>query len=410
MTDRTATAAIAGYYYQFDKTILEILNLSKNDFLTVEGIEDIDVKTATSTNAIQCKYLTSKTFTNSTIRNPLILMLSDYINRPVKINYTLYLYVSDKPASSPIIDLTRFKEILTFKEKKKEIVYYTKNNISDVTLNGFLSNLKVLIGSSIEEQRKEVLEKLKTEFNCKDAESDFFYYNASIRQILQLSTSDKIENRTITKKSFISSIDKKDIIFNEWYLAIKGKTEYLAMLKKTLHSEKALQTTKDKCIFIDVDFLTKVHNKTTLLSFIKNLVSASFEIGTTLYNALPYSLVIKDSHENYIQLKKDLLGKNIIFNDAFEGIEFNVSNFIQRPLIERKQIKHKLSDRISKSSFRVKLISSSTQQNNISKLTHYDTILFVSDQDPALFFKLNSAQHYQITSVQNLTDLLSILE
>ena len=41
---RSANKTILGYFYQFDKTILEIFKQSDySNIITVEGIEDIDI-------------------------------------------------------------------------------------------------------------------------------------------------------------------------------------------------------------------------------------------------------------------------------------------------------------------------------------------------------------------------------
>ncbi len=81
MTTRAANATIKGYYYQFDTSILKVLELSANsDSITVEGIEDIDINTATENTAIQCKYLSKPQFTNSSVRKPIMLMLEHFVN------------------------------------------------------------------------------------------------------------------------------------------------------------------------------------------------------------------------------------------------------------------------------------------------------------------------------------------
>lgn len=49
---RTAIDTIRGYYYQFDLYALQILE-SKGENITLEGIEDVDVNSATETTAIQ---------------------------------------------------------------------------------------------------------------------------------------------------------------------------------------------------------------------------------------------------------------------------------------------------------------------------------------------------------------------
>ncbi|EGJ36085.1 hypothetical protein HMPREF9389_2301 [Streptococcus sanguinis SK355] len=42
---RSATNTIKGYFYQFDKSILEILEQSnETNIVTIEGVEDIDIE------------------------------------------------------------------------------------------------------------------------------------------------------------------------------------------------------------------------------------------------------------------------------------------------------------------------------------------------------------------------------
>ena len=54
MAERTAIDTIRGYFYQFDYSIISLLNLSQDtDSIVVEGVEDVDITTATETTAIQ---------------------------------------------------------------------------------------------------------------------------------------------------------------------------------------------------------------------------------------------------------------------------------------------------------------------------------------------------------------------
>ena len=79
MSNREATDTITGYFYQFDKTILELLNQDdENISVCIEGIEDIDVVTAGETSAIQCKYYAKTEYNHSVIKKPIILMLKHY--------------------------------------------------------------------------------------------------------------------------------------------------------------------------------------------------------------------------------------------------------------------------------------------------------------------------------------------
>ncbi len=95
MSNRSATDTIKGYFYQFDYSILKLLNLSNDtDEIVVEGIEDVDVSTASETIAVQCKYYSKTEYNHSVISKPIRLMLSHYKNIPskqkLKIKYHLY--------------------------------------------------------------------------------------------------------------------------------------------------------------------------------------------------------------------------------------------------------------------------------------------------------------------------------
>jgi len=93
MTTRAADATIKGYYYQFDTSILKLLELRANtDSITIEGIEDIDINMATDATTIQCKYLSKPRFINSAVREPITLMLDHFVNPSTPNNYNYVLY------------------------------------------------------------------------------------------------------------------------------------------------------------------------------------------------------------------------------------------------------------------------------------------------------------------------------
>ncbi|WP_257219545.1 MULTISPECIES: hypothetical protein [unclassified Acinetobacter] len=74
--NRQAIDTIRGYLYQFDNTILQILNHEdENASFTVEGIEDIDIEQiGCETVAIQCKYYEKSDFTPSKIKEAIVWM------------------------------------------------------------------------------------------------------------------------------------------------------------------------------------------------------------------------------------------------------------------------------------------------------------------------------------------------
>jgi hypothetical protein len=95
MADRTAVDTIKGYFYQFDYAIHALLSLTTGtDTVTVEGIEDVDLKTATEETAVQCKYYAKTEHNHSVIGKPIRFMLNHFKEvkngTKKKINYKFY--------------------------------------------------------------------------------------------------------------------------------------------------------------------------------------------------------------------------------------------------------------------------------------------------------------------------------
>jgi len=176
MATREAFATIKGYYYQFDTSILKLMELQNDlDSIIVEGIEDIDIKTATEDTTIQCKYLSKPRFINSAVREPIILMLDHFINptTPNNYKYTLYAHFENEaPGNEPIIDLPKLKDILSYSEKKVEKHYEIEKGITNATLDAFLLQFKFTFGLEFFAQQQIVIEKLRNKFHCSAFEAD----------------------------------------------------------------------------------------------------------------------------------------------------------------------------------------------------------------------------------------------
>jgi hypothetical protein len=74
MSNREAIDTITGYFYQFDKSILELLKQDDKASICIEGIEDIDVVSADETSAIQCKYYAKTEYNHSVIKKPITVV------------------------------------------------------------------------------------------------------------------------------------------------------------------------------------------------------------------------------------------------------------------------------------------------------------------------------------------------
>lgn len=103
---RAADYTIQGFLYQFNKTALEILKAQDDDKIAVEGIvEDIEVASATSLTAIQCKYHEASTsFTVSAVYKPLLQMLKHFSDNPTaSVRYVLFAHFPRVGSPPPAI-------------------------------------------------------------------------------------------------------------------------------------------------------------------------------------------------------------------------------------------------------------------------------------------------------------------
>jgi hypothetical protein len=239
MNNRNATDTIKGYFYQFDFTIAKILNLPKDsDEIVVEGIEDIDIDSSTEEIAIQCKYYAKTEYNHSVISKPLRLMLNHFKNAKngttTKINYHLYgHYKSGQNKLTLPISVKFLKEnFLTYTSSKVKHEHHTELRLSDADLQEFIDLLTIDINAKeYQLQLTDIISNLSTNFSCDIFDSEYYFYNNALNEIRKIAIEDNIGNRRISKKDFLEKINKKKILFNKWFLELKGLKEYHKELK-----------------------------------------------------------------------------------------------------------------------------------------------------------------------------------
>ena len=231
MRDRTAIDTIKGYFYQFDLSISELLNLP-NDLgtIVVEGIEDIDVNSSEET-AIQCKYFSKTEYNHSVIAKPIRLLLNNFNDvkngKSTKIKYKLYCHFkSGHSKLSFPINCTFLKDnFLTYTEDKVKKYHHIDLGLNDSELDEFLDLLEIDINAKdYDEQLNEIYRLLKQQFaDCSEFDAENFYYNNAIKLIKNLAVTPDISNRKITKIDFLTQINIKAHFFNDWFLKFKGE-------------------------------------------------------------------------------------------------------------------------------------------------------------------------------------------
>lgn len=162
MADRTAIDTIRGYFYQFDYSIISLLKLSNDtESILVEGVEDIDITTASETTAIQCKYYEKTEYNHSIIAEPIRLMLNHFkevkLGNKAKIKYKLrgYYKSGHSKLSLPLsiqnlkdnfLTYTRTEKVSNVNTKVKHF-HHIELSLSDTDLIEFIGLLEIDINA-----------------------------------------------------------------------------------------------------------------------------------------------------------------------------------------------------------------------------------------------------------------------
>ena len=408
MVSRSAEATIKGYYYQFDTTILKLVQLSSNtDAVTIEGIEDIDINTINESETIQCKYLSKPNFTNSTVREPITLMLAHFISVTTvnNLKYTLYAHFENEiPGNEPAIDLPKLKEILTHKEGKALKCYHRDNGISDAQLTRFIAQFKLKFGIEFDQQQKQTLAELKKHFKCTDFEADSFFYNNALRVVIDRAKMKEERKRTITKAEFIAAIDSSGKLFNEWYIRLRTKKEYLRQVKDFLTRTKALAPSRSKCIIVGNELLQANNDGLPPIAFIESLLDKYYKPGHALRNAVPLTLVLDLDNHSLLEMKKELLARGIDFNDGQEHIRFTPSYFNKEPVVNL----NRNATKILHASSVIRIVSLHSFISNLSSINKPKVVLHFSKAE-CPYARTDQFQWFDIKYCGDLSDISHLI-
>lgn len=246
---RDAVATLKGYYYQFDYYILQILEAATDDtIVTMEGLEDVDIKTATETTAVQCKYYAGTDYSHSKIAQPIRFMLRDYVKHAVKpLKYKLYGYYrsgTDKLSLPLTLDFVK-KHFLAYTEKGVAHEFHTENGISDDQINRFIADLEInLNAQEYGDQEAAVQQGIKKVFRVRAEQQVEFYYNHALGIVRKMCTSPDIADRQITKKTFVKTLTSgASKTFDAWYFEKRGREKYCKFIRSKYFSTYNLSPT-----------------------------------------------------------------------------------------------------------------------------------------------------------------------
>lgn len=345
---RSANATILGYIYQFDFTIKSLLNLYNEDgYIDVENIEDVDIHSCAEDSVIQCKYYAGTEYNHSIIAKPIRFMLKHYNDvkngTSISVNYKLYgFYKSGQDKLSLPISVESLKtHFLTYTEKGMKHKLYEDLNLSDSELSDFLCFLYVdIFAEEYSFQFNNIINDLKRTFSCDEFEAEHYYYNNALKIVSHLATQSDVNERKISKKEFLQRINKKEILFNMWFLQSKGEREHYKRLRKQYFSQF---NTNERFFLVEIE---NGYSKADLKDLILTISRKWTKISKREVNTFcPYIYINGIEETDLIELKTELSKDDLRLIDGydFKGASFSHQSITQLANYNN-QIKLKIID------------------------------------------------------------------
>lgn len=395
MKKRQANDTIKGYFYQFNKTIYEILSQSNQATkIIVEGIEDIDIKGENINNTIQCKYYSKQSYNHSVIKEAIIYMLKHFSNNKFSnLRYKIYANFKDGQSKLPSsIQLNFFKDnFLTYKEKGTIHKVYEELNLTDNDIEEFMKKIDIDINATdYDTLEANVIELLKKELNISDELVDLYFLKAGsiVKNIAIQETEDK---RTITKKQFINLLMDINIILDKWYISKVNKEKYCSLIRKKYFSEHNISP-------YERFFIIECYENTPIstLKKIANVISNKWSklSKRTPQPFCPYIIFSNLNENELVSLKQSLHNDHFKFIDGydFRGAKFSVESITQEANY-KNEIQIKILD--------IKEIDNVLKKINKTKEI-YQFYINKKIYD-------NKNEHHVVIKIDELDDILNII-
>lgn len=328
MSDRVADSTIKGFLYQFNKTILEIVNADDEDIVTVEGVvEDVDIFSASGDiEAIQCKYHESKVkFIPSLIYKPLLQMAESYDKNPsAKIKYTIFIYVKNEIDGEKEIDLSTLDSALTTTDKSLSKIVSRISGSFDK--ENFLKKVRIIFGPSLDELENNTKVALGR-LGIKGSDVETLLYPNSIARISKLSSFRDESERAITRSSLFKYLSNATYTaISKWTLALKNRADILKQIKQQLSSSFS-QNSRDRYFYIDKNEIDDYDDKVVV--FVGNYLKKYYSKPSHLKAP---TFIINDDFEAIRDLEYRLYKKGIRANTGLVGNTFEVEHFYRDPM------------------------------------------------------------------------------
>lgn len=358
MMDRTATDTIMGFNYQFNKSILEILNADLNTQIRLEGyIEDLDLFKGDDIIGIQCKYYESvSNLTPSTLAKPIFDMLISHI-KDNNIKFKLYIHCkNDSNVNTGKLSYDIFKEILNTRNKKNIKKYFpsiykfddemekliSKPKLTDddvenihkcidrkgqsilkINIENFIDKVEVIPSESNSELVDKIIEKIMNEGHSEEEAINILYPNF-FQKVAMISSIDDVNKRLINCNEFKNEVySSKKLLYSKWLLKIYSIESYKRIIKNSLKI-RLQNNSSVRVIYIDVKKYSSHEIAAFIVDYIKKYNSKS------KLNKCPFFIIEDDNYEKCSEIQTILYDNYKLFAENGDiARKFNLNKFIE---------------------------------------------------------------------------------
>lgn len=355
VVSRTANYAILGYQYQFQKTLLEILEADDDDVITVEGaVEDIErIDSHGNVESTQCKYHTSADgYRASAIFSPILHMMSHFAGDPSAGQaYTLYVHFPNQSNTSRNLHAAEARKALASKNctYRGRIDGIQSNVTSSSTFDTeedfvqkFCELCTIEFGESIEDLEVKNMDAFRETHLASDS-IDTLYLPNGIQSIVRLSTQENVEDRQVSRRQFLNQLAEiRTVAISKWTLALKSRRKILEAKRKQMQQSLG-QDSRERAFFLS-DRMLRMFD-VEIVKFIKAFVD-KYHVQKT-HRHTP-TFLLDCNRELFNEICKLFRKKRIHFEDGMVGEEFSIEKF-------RQDFKYSLNTKPEEMFFRLRL-------------------------------------------------------
>jgi hypothetical protein len=303
--------ALKGFIYQFDKSLLEILNNKTKD-VQIEQIQDIGVEDF----FIQVKYKETQSYADSKIRPAVLQLFKLFLENKNK-KFKLYCYFKDNQSHIEILTIKKLNSILGSDSKS-----FSNDNKKE-----FLKQFTLEFSNNFEKQFVELIKLIKECFDLK-SEDEAVVYHATLRsKLLEVAIHKDIKSRVINYSKIEGLIEKNGrIIFYSAYYKYLKADKYFKFLKKEYFTlKKPNMANKERLLIIEIDDSVKDGE---IIQIVSNIKAKFFKKDTS---PEPYICLLGVSQKRFNDLKQKIWDKEMTFFDGthFSGDKFRIDDLVK---------------------------------------------------------------------------------